>query len=199
MIYPDTQVQYLDLNDGGIRYKSVEKFYQEYVHMQSLILEFPGKTISTISFKNKGNIRITDLFGWTYVLEIRKIIFNDPSSIDWIDILVANKQLMVSDKELLPIYNINDSSIGFHGEVKYKYNLMNPLNITNGYLRIHNGEDEEGSPSEFAIPQIIDTKNSKSINVNCGYQIITQSGFYNGNDIHLYGKDFAKYKINSYK
>lgn len=201
MIHPDTQIQYLDIKDGEPRYKSINEFYQEYAHKSILKMDTNNIQEFMIDFSLNPHVKITDLFGWTDVLEIRKLVYRHPLRINWVDVLVANKQLITCNRELLPVYGIDKNRIGFHGEVKYQYTLTTPTKISDGYLRVHNGEDGDGNSLEFAVPQIIDPGNSGAIDASYGYEIITKSRFYNGNDIHLFGYDYINFEevLNWYK
>ena len=199
MIHPDTQVQYIDMRDGEPRYKSINEFYQEYCHKAILKMDTNNVQESIIDFSLNPHVKITDLFGWTDVLEIKRFTIRYPLTINWINILVKDKKLITCNRELLPVYDINDNKIGFHGEVKYKYTLTSPVKLSSGYLRTNNCEDENGNQVEFIIPEIVDLGNYNidySIN---GYEIITRSGFYNGNNIHLFGSDYIREPSNCYK
>lgn len=187
MVHPLTQVQYIDIKNGQPRYKNINELYQEYSYKVTNI----SNNISEIDFTNE-NVKITELFGWTQLLNIRKIIYDNP--INWVEIKAANKFIDVSYDELIPIYKIDDSIIGFHGEVKYKYNLKHYHEIINDdYIRIYRGKDNNNQFIEFTLPEI----NNTSSNISYGYEIITKSRFFNGNDIHLYSSDIFITENNS--
>lgn len=191
MIHPDTQVQYLDIKVGEPRYRSIKELFQEYAYFATKDLEYKdGSSISSIDFRDL-NVKITDLYGWTDLIQVSKIrIGNNGMDYKWFDLLTANKQIMVTKDELVPCYQVEDVHTGFHGEVKIRYVLKNPRMIrATDSLRIHNGEKPDGIPSEFNTVEVIELIPSKSINPEFGYFIKTRSKFYNGNDIHLYGSD----------
>ena len=189
MIHPDTQVHCLDLFiENSIR-GSINDIFQKYYH--KAVIKDNGKIkVAEIDFTQDPLIKITDLFGWTDVIKIQKVPFNYESD-RWIDVLVANKQLMVTDNTLIPFYRINDSKRGFHGEVKYSYTLRYPLKSKPGdYLRLRNGINPDGSETEFAIPELISFNKSDYDHMAYGFRIITKSRFYNANDIHLFGGEY---------
>jgi len=184
MLYPDTQIQYIDIKDGEPRYKTINEFYQEYSHKSKIKISDNVGTTSEIDFTDM-NVKITDLFGWTQVLMVRKII--QKAGIRWADIVTANKQILISTGTLVPYYQKEETNIGFHGEVKHAYVLKNPSKANdNDCMRIHNGETFDGNPIEFARQEIINTFEG---NDNYGYEIITKSRFFNANDIHMFGSD----------
>lgn len=182
MLHPQTQIQYIDIKDGEPRYKSINAFYQEYSHKSKLVISAPEEKLFEIDFTDM-NVMITDLFGWTQVLKVKKIVIQVP--ITWVDICAANKQILLSGSTLVPYYKLDETSRGFHGEVKHAYVLKNPSKADeNDYLRIHNGETPTGEPTEFVRQEIIHTFESNTVT---GYEIITKSRFFNANDIHLFG------------
>jgi hypothetical protein len=195
MIHPDTRVQYLDIKDGEPRYKTIEKLYQEYTHKSKIIIKDNECEISEINFANDPHVKITDLFGWTDIIKIRKTIINADYYI-WNDIrlcnnnVILNKHVIVDYDELIPCYDINQHRVGFHGEVKYKYTLKSPTKMTKGdYLRIRNCEDENEEQIEFASCHDLVAIGDHQSGGTTGFSIVTKSRFFNGNDIHLFASD----------
>lgn len=189
MIHPNTQIQYLDIKVGEPRYNTVNDLYREYSHKANMLTD----DCSVINFSSNSNVKITDLFGWTDIIQIKRI---KSDNITWNNINVANKQILLSNDELIPFYDINKTTIGFHGEVKYEYILKHLIKSdrSKDFLRIRNGENELGENIEFSPINIYSMSNDKT---NYGYQLITRSRFFNGNDIHLFGCDAVL--LNEYK
>lgn len=183
MIHSSTRVQCLDINTGEPLYGTIEQIFQKYSHLiEEVSMNGYCNNILKINFDNR-NFKITDLFGWTDVITIYRIM----DYYQWSNINLDNNDIIVSSNELIPIYNKDKNKIGFHGEVKYNYILTNPAKIKNGYIRVNNGEDDQGNPIEFLIPKKIN--NSDEYIKSNGYMIITKSRFYNGNNIHLFGSN----------
>jgi len=68
MIHPNTHIQYLDYLTGEPGYTTVNDLYQKYYHKSITV-----KNVTSIYF-DEGHIKITDLFGWTDVISITKVI-----------------------------------------------------------------------------------------------------------------------------
>ena len=189
MIHPNTQIQYLDIKIGEPRYKTINDLYQEYSHNAEEILSHKHLKITEINFGENDNVKITDLFGWTNVLSLRKVQ-SVGYHIRWNILAAANKKVLLTESELVPFYDINKHTIGFHGEIKYEYILKQlSKSLDTDYIRLHNGEDTDESVIEFAPRQIIQTDKSEVNRINYGYELVTRSGFFNGNDIHLFSSD----------
>ena len=189
MIHPNTAIQYLDIKVGEPRYKTINDLYKEYSHKPELLITGKDYRSTDINFIG-DNINITELFGWTKLLGIRRIEYTDPKSpVKWYKIKAGNKEVIVSQDELIPFYDISNHTLGFHGEVKYEYVLKQILKSTNqDHIRLHNGEDDKGNIIEFDTRKIISVPLIEN-NFNYGYEINTRSKFFNGNDIHLYGSN----------
>lgn len=187
MIHPSTQIQYLDIKVGEPRYKTINDLYQEYCHKAIDVISNKEYKVGEIDFSETADVKITELFGWTDIIMLRKCQYLS-SDINWINIIAANKNVLVSDKSLIPFYEVDNTTRGFHGEVKHKYILKNPTKSVKGdYLRLHGGEDEKGNSIEFTNKILINPHHG--YNVSYGYEIITKSRFVNGNDIHLLACD----------
>lgn len=181
MIHPETSIQYIDIKTGEPKYKSINDLYQEYAH-KAITSDNGSREISDISFENE-NILITDLFGWTKLISLTRIKYLD-SIPTWRKISSYDKHVIVSDDELIPFYDINDTIIGFHGEVKYKYDLksINEIDL-HEYIRNKGIIDEFGNRKEFSIP---DAEFINDLDIRYGYEIITKSEFVNANKFHLW-------------
>lgn len=181
MIHPNTQIQYIDIKLGEPKYNTVNDLYREYAHKANMLTD----NCSIIDFGSNYNVKVIDLFGWTDIIQIKRI---KSDAIVWNNINVANKQILLSDDELIPFYDIDETTRGFHGEVKYKYILKHLIKSdkSKDFIRIRKGEDEFNNDIEFSPIRIHSVSNDKT---NYGYQLITKSRFFNGNDIHLFGED----------
>ena len=184
MIHPNTKIQYIDLRDGEPRYKTIDDLYKEYAHRSVDCYQ----EYSYITFDNRG-IKITELAGWTDLLEIRKIALNQ-LDIRWINLKFNNTEIKVSHTELIPAYESDKTIIGFHGEVKYLCTPKSPLHLSdNESVRTHKYFEYT---DEHAVEFIRPTGINIIINpdITYGYQLITKSGFFNGNKIHLFACEY---------
>jgi hypothetical protein len=109
--------------------------------------------------------------GWTELIDFTMI----KESTEFTRIIAADKETLVSDDYPIPTYNLNNSTIGFHGEVLYEINVKKASQITkDDFLRVYRGKSKEGK-IEFAHPDLIEP----SVETSHGYIINTKSGFFN--------------------
>ena len=69
MIHPNTQIQYIDIKLGEPKYNTVNDLYREYAHKAIMLTD----NCSIIDFSSNSNVKITDLFGWTDIIQIKRI------------------------------------------------------------------------------------------------------------------------------
>ena len=188
MIYPTTNIQWLDMNQQLAFDDTIQKLFQDHAHNST---HFRYNTtnedfiINSIVFDE--SIKIRELVGWSTVTSINKINRRN-AKVNWYRISRYGnfKELLVSDDELIPLYKYSNKHTGFHGETKYGYILTSPEKMScdiDNRMRIYPINEDH---IEF-VPYIIDQY--KRTDINYGYQIITKSKFYNGNDFHLYGSN----------
>ena len=184
MIHSNTQIQCLSLFDGEPKYKTIDEIYQEYCHKEQVVWKGKGsEKISTIDFTDDIKLKITDSYGWTDLLYITRVPMLKPIN-SWVQINVADKNVIVSNCEYIPAYKITLPRIGFHGEVKYNYICKTSTNINgDDYLRLYRGRDNNGDMIEFAHITSIEEVNDE---FNYGFILTTKSKFYNANRIHLF-------------
>ncbi len=183
MIYPTTKIQWLDFKEQLPFEESIQEMFQKYSHMFYRMKD-NDYNLDTILFDQF--IKVKDLTGWTDLISIKRI--EKTKGVKWFNLraMGSYENIIVSEDELIPIYIINDHMVGFHGEVKYSYILMNPEKIPlddNHKLRMH---ELTHLDLDF-IPLSI--SHYSCTNINYGYELITKSRFFNGNNIHLYGSD----------
>lgn len=152
---------------------TVEKLYQEYSHM---VRRFDEK-ICGIYFGRNSPVKITDLFGWSSLLILRKI--TDKGR--WKRIITANgKEIIVHRYSLIPVYDTLKYQNGFHGEVKYPYVLKNPDKLLpSDTLRLRDINNEF---STVTVEDIDDTDDYR-------FEIVTKSRFCNVNDVQILAAD----------
>lgn len=176
MISKDAIVQWLDIDRQTSKKGTVAELFQSYSDKATVVPDF-GSEISL----EKSNIKIQDWTGWSNILKIKRInVF--PENIEWYKLNVNEKEIIVDNRSLVPIYDGDDHFIhGFHGEIKYSYTLTNPAMISSGYVRIRS-DIESG---QFFTGLI------KLFHESCevGFEIYTKSKFYNANSFHLYGSE----------
>lgn len=192
MIFPSTQVQWMDVTTEKVRIDSIMSMYQTYSYREYNYEENRvSEKISEILFEEE-TVKTTDGWGWTDVIAIRKI---DMTACAFVQ--ANGHQLRLCPETLIPIWDINNPVKGFHGEMKYPYEVMSI-----GYLFSKCLDDEhnppenpivkirsqDSDPRDFAQLKSVTLKDSHRA-YNHSYQIITKSGFYNANDIVLWGRE----------
>ena len=178
MIGANTNILALDVDKGEPFNGTISDLFKSYPRYQS---DEDGVTIL-----RHPHLKLTDWTGWTDVTEIQCVPYD--VNIHWFTVSCADQSIVVSDDELLVIYDKNGNPYhGFHGDVKFKYQLTSIFNINIGKLRIRNQEP-------------VFRKYSVSTNsyFDRGYRIKTKSGFYNGNNFHMNGNPDPE-KYNGYK
>lgn len=189
MIHSSSIVQYLDIDKDKSFETSIDDLYKKYI--ENAIQVNSDECISKIDFTNNHNIKISDWYGWSQLLCIKRVKVDK-----WIELIVNQKQLQYSlilgEGMLVPSYNPYNSSRGFHGEIKYPYELKAVESFTERDIlrawKLVDFKDRSDSTdeAEFWHPTFIYPHKSDN---NCGYIIHTKSGFVNVNKFHLYTND----------
>lgn len=185
MLHPSSIVQWMDVKSQKVFIDPISKMFQMYSHKATRTLD-----ISEVLFNSKSEIvKITDMYGWTDVKALRRI---DSIGAEWVGMAAANHQIKLRRDTIIPIYNPKAPFNGFHGETKYPITAKHLYDLEeNDIVRIRRGKDENNEELEFSnisFSGII--WNFKEFDFNYAYTIITKSGFFNGNNIHLFGKEF---------
>lgn len=177
MISPNTVLTIADTKKDCVYNTHISKIVQEF---SSKIIRMNSTTNEDIWTLNllQESILIKDHKGWTKLNTIIKSKYQN-----WVKILPSVKQspeLSLSDKSYIPVYDIKDTKIGFHGEVQYHYKLKPVLELTeNDIIRVRDYTAEFMSINSIEIY----TKDYD------GFSIITNSGFYTANEIQIWCND----------
>lgn len=170
MIAPDTKVSILDIDEQEVIQDTIENVYIKFAH---LVNEY-----GHIVLDNK-QVMISDWTGWTRLLSISKSRNNS----QWYRLATSNNEATVSlaGGTTYPAYEPMMRKHGFHGEVLYKYIVLEvPWINDDSHLRVRGLNDEDGIIKQFS-PYTIELTQREEY----GYSIYTQSGFFNANGIHL--------------
>lgn len=182
MIHEKNEIHWMDIKSENVQNSDISVIFKEYSHMIEQVPCSPDMTIFQINFidlddKQIKNIKISDLYGWTNIISIRKIVLTNPFK--WYKITAGNREIIVSENTLIPVYYEQSKRRGFHGAVLYNYILKHPSKINpNDRIRIHRGR---GS-NEFTVAEIEEYES----NENFGYEIITKARFGNVNHISVH-------------
>ena len=188
MIHPNTLLYYIDIKNPDPKYKTPDQLWQEYCHKARTIFDVsdnpnkyseddPFSKIEQIDFE-PSSIKITDTFGFTDLISIKKIGLFKP--IKWLDLFtVDDLHAIISEDEYVPIF-YNKTNIGFHGEVKYQYGLVktNEIIEKGGFIR---QRCFTNSGSEFSVPHMTNFNSD----VTHAYVLLTKSQFFNACDVLL--------------
>jgi hypothetical protein len=180
MLHPETIVQWMDVKSQKVFTDGIAKMFQMYSHMASKTSDG-----SEVLFSPQSNIaKITDMYGWTSVKAIRRID-NVP---EWFELNIANHQITLSRDSIIPIYEPNSPFLGFHGETKYPFTGKHITNIEEWDMaRIRRGKNKDGEDIEFSNISLSKVMYIFEKTLCVSYEVITKSGFFNGNNIHLFG------------
>ena len=200
MLHPKSMIRVLNINTGNCIDCTIDRLVQEYSYLMKKVSENKDYDLYKISFKDDTNnklilpLKITELYGWTDILEIviNKYKGINPSIPKWIEFKINDHQLIIDENSYILLYDKFNSIIGFHGEVKYNYNLCNvnqllQLNSDNlirscQYVRRRNLKQIGDSDAEFLM---INQIQQYSVMETTSYDIITKSGFFNINEFHM--------------
>lgn len=207
MIYPTSRIKCLDIQRQQHRKCTMNELYQEYIYF----VEYDENDIASINL-SKQNIKTCDWYGWTQLLEIKKVPVDK-----WVTIKINDYEppLIVAANSLVPVYDITNPVTGFHGEVKYHFNLKPASELTkNDLLRAWRyieydhrfqcncgtimGKKNKGVKcnkceslvqykelleKDFWYPSEI---NRQYLPYSHGFEVVTKSGYVNINNFHLY-------------
>ena len=175
MIEESTMIQILDIDIGESKPKPVLEVYREYLSK--------AKCIETVDYNildfSNLDVHIQDWTGWTKLLLIKKWIA--PRSVRTLTAMWCPAPLItVYDYTLVPVYKMQNAVRGFHGEVKFAYDLKPATDLQVGNLLRVRGLD---NGDQFSPISAIKSSDSD----RAFYEIITKSKFYNANNVHLWG------------
>jgi hypothetical protein len=185
MLHPYTTVQWLDKKEERSYIDKVLSLFTKY---STYAKESNGELV--IDFNQHSQIvYIVDGFGWTALQSIRKV----NKKCDWKSI-VAPRSFTATEDTLIPVYDTSNYKIGFHGEVKYDFKVIPVSELTQGdKLRVRRLTDDNGNKMEY---QEVDSVITTSDDPLMGYELITRSGFFNANNIHMWGRKDMRYETN---
>ena len=185
MIHPDTKILTLDVIAAEHMSDTVENVFKHYSY---------NMDCNTLAFATE-RVHITDWTGWVPLI---KFIKHDECS-NWFVIRGDdNKQIIVSNDQLLPVYS-KETKVGFHGEVMYKWRPISANDLYNKMkddylLRIRDIEDEDGLIKQFSSITIEPIKM-----VSKGFDIVTSPNknatWFNANGFHLINSCFVNNDI----
>lgn len=199
MINGNVKIQWLDINNktsNTTRVKELFKTYSDYMKPGEDPYEYE------MTFGKDRNIQIRDLFGWSRVLCIKKrYIGDDPEKWNLLETF-DNDKIILSKDSIIPLYDVKlDTSIGFHGEIKYGYKIRSIHMIQDDErIRILNKISSQlggGTRVEFDKAIALGIKSDSHRIDEYGYEIYTKSGFYNASHIgdcrfHLFASENKK-------
>lgn len=185
MIYPTTQIQYMDVKEEKVETCTIESFFTKYFYRAEV---HHGGFHQIHCERHMMDIKIRDNTGWTDIRYVNMV----PNK-EWMRIYSGGKSIIITPYTFLPTYDDQHPESGFHGEIKYQYTLMHPEKVceNEAKIRVINGyqNDEEVEFDKV----IIDYLYSKKLNIKppytIGYDIVTKSRFFNANDIYLFGSE----------
>lgn len=169
MLSGNTDIHILDIETEESLHMPIVDIFDTYImhaDMSTGIIDF-----------TKLNVKIKDWTGWTQLLSIRSIKNTD--DVNWKLVTPKDEELPNAElrmvNQILPIYSNSDTTkIGFHGEVKYNYQLIDVNELpTDAMLRAK-------IPNTINWQRFIAVKAEKSISEPVGFEIVTKSGFFNG-------------------
>lgn len=180
MIHPDTPIRWLDTHDENVRKNTVAEIFAKFAEHATAL---SGDT-SEITFGDTSTIKVQDWYGWTDLLAITR--YSNVPLEAWRKIALMYDEerfIRVTQTELIPVYEHERATRGFHGELKYPYILKNPGKLeVNDRLRVR--DVTYPTRQEFSTVYYKEIPNGDK---DYAYGIVTKSRFYNANGFHLYG------------
>lgn len=175
-----TQIQWIDTNKKITQNNTISKLFQSYVERtENGFDQTLGVIIDEINFDETDGLKVKDWYGWTSVIKIIRyykchgrlcLIENNENS------------LPINENGIFPVYDPNNPIKGFHGEIKFPYEVKNVTSLKNGdYARFISYNYESEELKDFTKIQILYYHES----LDDLYWIITKSGFFNANKFHL--------------
>ena len=213
MISKDTRITALDLNDGEPFYGTIDELFIKYADIA--YPAYLGQAISFKNVKIQDWTGWTELtkiqktnspeeFCW-YKVGASEDIQGDSNIYQ-----ITFPYIKMTHYQEILLYNDNDIQRGFHGEVKYRYSVLCPIfEDLSGKLRIRQPSFKSSDTWNMYVEELkrfaanIDLSNiiDKDIDdwkefhdatvemtesEDYGYTLITKSGFYNANGIHMF-------------
>ena len=176
MLHPTSEVQWMDIGFHKSYISSIADLFSKYSFKANKISD----TVSEILFDGNNIVKVTDWFGWTDVLSIRKI--DNVERWNWV--VTDSNIIYCSPDTLLPVYSLESIKIGFHGEVKYSFIIKEIQDLTmNDDIRVRR---EDHHPLGFVKARKLGGTLNQS---STGYKVLTKSGFFNCNNFYLCGRD----------
>lgn len=178
MVHKETDIQFLDINEGKNYVGSVEYLFRHYAHKMRL-----AGNHEEIIFDESDNVKISDWRGWTQLLKIERFVQSD-----WYHLIPNGStywdcpDILVSSDTLVPVYENENPVKGFHGETKFAFQLKKPETICNGdKVRFTKLLDTDKNLHQFSTVAPV-----YSYDFSVGYKIYTMSNFFNAGVYHLY-------------
>lgn len=213
MIHPSSMIKYLDINTGGVFNTTIDELFKHYIENVKILDS--DKCESEIVFNLSHNIKTCDWYGWTQLLKIKKVPVKQWTQLS---IHVHGSSLILSTGSVVPSYDPTNPTCGFHGEIKYPFELksIESLNQDDSirawryvefakryrcecgklYSKLHINDVCDICKKEVRYDDKLESDFWHPISVKTfddsssyGYQITTGSGFCNINNFHLYTKN----------
>lgn len=177
MFYPGATINWLDTSTGEWRIESLSNF----IRFNSKYLRFDNNYVRLYDFSTT-EVRVRDLEGWTRLLKVKI----SKENFEWRKITVGNESIVVSVDTLIPVYDdIENPTIGFHGERKYSYTFKNPDKILpSDFIRLT-------SPAELILKLFANFSSIEKgyINTDHSFDIVTTSRFINMDGMYMFAGD----------
>lgn len=176
------KIHILDLSKSESITGTISEIFDRYVHLSKE---------NYIDF-SRVDVMIEDWTGWTKLERVtRDIVMCDdfcivtPSDTYY---PTVNDVVICLNKTIVPVYDPNKSTKGFHGEVKYKYKTVPCGNLVNTseYFRMRKLPRTDAPFYQHIKCDIAKMPADGASEV---YQVYTKSGFFNGNNFHLCSSD----------
>lgn len=184
MVNENAIVTWMDLNQKDVINDTIGNMTQYYSDKMDAIQGIPlVGSMGSIIFTQVENIKITDLYGWTDLVELSKKPIQGESY--WMEIKAGENTIIVDSFTLIPVYLTDNPTVGYHGEVKYDYVLKHPEKILpTDKIRIKRGMTD----MEFVTPVI----KRSNYDGKFGYEIMTKSRFANMENVYMFASDMLK-------
>lgn len=187
-----TKIQWIDINKKVSRHDTISKLFQSYIERSENKFDSnSGLTFNEINFDETDGLKVKDWYGWTSVI---KIIRHDKCDGRYCLIETDEISLVMNEYGLFPVYDPDNPIKGFHGEIKFPYEVKILTALKNGdYARLLTQEYESFENLKDFQQIKITYYNDPCINY---YWLITKSGFFNANHFHLACNQFNNSKEN---
>ena len=125
VFFVKNQTQFLDTSKGRL----INGSFSDLINENQFRFEKDG------SITLPPNFYVRDALGWANIHKLQ-ILFASKMELNPILLKTeSNKQILVNDSILIPIYN-NNIIRGFHGEVKYAHDLKRINEIKSGFEKV---------------------------------------------------------------